>query len=152
MLSQKKTQPIQLHYGDDSKVVVVPEDEDRFVTSCQEAANACRAYNEQAMFYKQFDDRLLPLLGQWVHQHAAQASKAYLTVREDGLLFVVVLRSTHYDRVVEDALTELDVRVATSAELDMIAMDVLAVPAASQRAYTSFLTPDKTLVYHAPQE
>lgn len=39
---QSTVEPIRLHFGDKTLVVVTPDDEDRFMTTSAEAAKACQ--------------------------------------------------------------------------------------------------------------
>jgi len=133
----------------DKKVLVVPEDEDRFLVSVDAAVKACQAADKTLQFGRQFRDILLPRLGLWISDRADKLKKAYLTVREEGLLFVAILARAEYDRELEDDLSELDIAVARDPHLDLIDLEVLALPNASDAAHASFLNPEATLEYRA---
>jgi hypothetical protein len=139
---------LHLRYQErDGTLVVEPEDEDRFTITVEAAIKACRVFLEQArMFQSQFN-HLHKRLATWLKQHNENVNRAYLTVRDADLLFLVVRDSRRYDDEFEDALTELDVSIACDPELDLIKLSVLAVPSASLDSIDSFLAPGKTLTY-----
>ncbi len=143
-----RTAPIRLDYSND-RVVVVTTEADRFVTSCADAAHACKAWDRQREFQEQFSGRLLPLLGKWVKEHADWIDRGFLTVREDGLLFVVVQKSPAHTRALEDELTALDMQIAQDETLDLVDLEVLALPEASEETLTAFLDSRSTLEYDA---
>jgi len=130
----------------DGTVVVTPADQDRFALTVEEAVKACRAYEQASAFRHQFQI-LLRMLADWIGQHRDQVAEAYVTVRDAGLLFLVVKKVPQYDDALEDQLTELDLAVAQDPNLDLIRLSVLAVPPASQEAIDSFLASGFTLQY-----
>lgn len=140
--------PLQLDYYADegSQVIVTPQDEDRFLLSVQEAAEACRAGNKAILFKRQFG-RLLKRLALWLGQYEEGVSRAFVTIRDAGLLFLVVQKTKAYDRDFENALTSLDIEIARDSNLDMVNLSVLALPSTSEDSYQSFAAPTFTLVY-----
>jgi hypothetical protein len=148
-----RTEPIRLSVseGRDRKVLVEPaaEDKGRFILSVEKAIRACQVADTQLRFAEDFRNELLPRLAVWVRERRGRVASAYLTVREDGLLFVVVQASRHYDGQLEDELTALDVEIARHPTLKRMQLDVLALPEVSEEAYQSFLDPEHTLAYGA---
>lgn len=140
--------PIQFlrYQHQDGSVVVIPEDESRFVITVGEAIRACRAFDAQLQFERQFKE-VLNKLGAWVTTHKAEVSRAYITSRDTGLLFLVVRNVVEYGREFEDALTDLDVDVAQNPNLDLVQLSVLAIPKASDESVASFLNPKLTLAF-----
>jgi len=130
----------------DGTVVVVPADEDRFALTVEEAVKACRAYEQASAFRHQFQI-LLRELADWIGQHRNQVAEAYVTVRDAGLLFLVVKKSPEHDDTLEDQLTELDLAVAQDPNLNLIRLSVLAIPPVSHEGIDSFLAPGFTLQY-----
>lgn len=142
--TQKTT---QLRYEDrDGIVVVTSDDEDRFAITVKEAIHACRVYQREEIFAHQFNI-LLKRLAIWLRTRQDEVADAFVTVRDNGLLFLVVRKSPHYDAGFEDDLTELDLEVAQDPNLDLIRLSVLAIPHASDDAIASFLVPGLTLEY-----
>lgn len=128
-------------------ITVVPEDEDRFILSVEAAVKACQAHDKTVRFSKQFSESLQKRLAAWISERQEKIFKAFLTIRENGLLFVVVMRGAHYDRAFEDELSNLDLEIANDPELDLIHLDVIALPESSASAYGSFLDATETLSY-----
>ena len=81
-------------------------------------------------------------LCRWSQDRAADVESAYITVRDGGLLFLVVRRETEYERDFEDALTDLDTEIACDEEFDLIRLSVLALPHCPMEAMQSFLGDD----------
>ncbi len=145
----KSAEPIRLVSRDKGRqVLVCPEDEDRFLLTVQEAIQACRAHKPQdrAAIDKGFN-LLKDRLGQWAYRHRDQIHKAFLTIRDAGLLFLVVGKQRHRDNSLEDDLTDLDLDVARTEDLEMIPLSVLAIPRCNQSSYRSFINPSLSLVY-----
>lgn len=137
----------QLRYQDREGVVVVtPDDEDRFAITVGAAIQACHAFEQQKVFEHQFTI-VLKRLAKWVQETQAEIAGAYVTVRDNGLLFLVVRKSPQYDACFEDKLTELDLEVANDPNLNLIRLSVLAIPEASDDAVASFWAPGHTLEY-----
>ena len=132
----------------DKRVVIEDADEDRFSLTVEEAIEACSVYHKEkrAQFRRQFHD-LLDFLGKWTYARRTEIFKAFLTIRDAGLLFLVVSRGKKYDPVFEDELTKLDITIANSEEFSEIQMSVQALPFCGAPNYDSFCNPDLTLEY-----
>jgi hypothetical protein len=140
---------IELHCQDrDGVVRVVPDDQDQMLLSVRDAIEACRAFDDQLRFGRQFD-QLLQRLGEWVRERQASVRSAYLTARDFGLLFLLVRRGGQYDEALEESLTDLDLEVANDPDYSLIRLDVLAVPEVSAESLRSFLPLPITLEHHA---
>lgn len=137
--------PIQLDYRLHGKVVVTPKNQDRFVITVREAAEACNALANRDRFTEQWQ-ALLERLIQWLRQNDKDVKKAYLTLRDGGLCFVVIRKSAAYDRAFEDALTRLDIDIARDSDFDTITLNVMGLPNVSNRAAMSFVSEDHCMV------
>lgn len=134
-------EPLRLNFMEgERQVVVLTEKEERFAITVDEAIAACRASTNIREFKRQFN-QLLQKLGHWIGNHQKKIRFAFLTVRDQGLLFLVVRKETKYDREFEDELTELDVAVAHDTSFDLIHLSVLALPNVEREACTAFLNP-----------
>src|SRR2546423_14290794 len=132
-LTEKKSllQPIVMHYENEGgSVKIVAPDNNIMAISVETAIEACRAFKQQIAFKDQFD-LLLVRLAEWIHTRADKLSDAYLTVRDSGLLFLVVLAGVHSDETVEANLTELDLQVANDNDFNLISLAVHAIPNSS---------------------
>lgn len=135
-----KQEPIRLTYLEGSRqVIVMPKDEDNFATTVDAVVKICaEAHKAPASFIRQLR-RLLSLLANWVAAHRNDVYKAFLTVRDQGFLFLVVRKGSEYDSEFEDALTDLDLSIARDENFNLIHLSVLALPKVSREACQSFL-------------
>lgn len=130
---------VLLRYDDHAGTVCVEVTEcDRIILATAEAARACGAYEEQQRFQAQFQD-LMAHLCRWSQEQSADVESAYITVRDGGLLFLVVRREAEYDRGFEDALTDLDAEIARDEDFNLIRLSVLALPHCPPESLESFL-------------
>lgn len=138
-----------LKYEDrDGSVVVTPDDEDRFMITVEAAIRACQAYHQQAVFRMQFK-QTLQKVAEWLRAHESHVGQAYVTVRDAGLLFLVVRKQPQYDSGFEDDLTDLDLQIAQDPDLNLIRLSVLAIPPCTDDGVNSFLMHDYLLYKHA---
>jgi len=102
--------------------------------------------HDRDAFVEQFGS-VLGRLAQWLREHAKTFSRAFVTVRESGLLFVVLRDNAGFDPDFEDELTDLDLEIAQNPRFDHIDLNVLSLPRSSKTAYSSFLHPEYTWVF-----
>lgn len=139
-LASTRPQPLRLSFsGADAPVIVEPEDGDRFFTTVRQAAIACQSADKEVQFWNQVRGNLLPKITRWLHSHREKVNGAYLAVREGGLLLLVVKNDSAYDRGFEDELTDLDLGMAHDDSLDLIAVDVTAIPLVQKSVVESYL-------------
>ena len=145
-----RPKPVRLDYriGAGQQVVVTPADEDRFVVNVQAAVDACQAYHQSVKFQRQFKETLLPRLALWLDEHRESVERGYVTVREDGLFFVIVQLHAAHDRGIEDDVAALEIEIAQDPKLNLIDLSTITLPNASEALYKSFLAPKYTLAYH----
>jgi len=144
-----KTQPIRLKWSEKHrKIIVEGADEDRFFISVDEAIEACKIYDREkkALFRKQFED-LLDFLGEWAHQRRNKLEKVFLTIRDAGLLFLLITKRKTYDEHFEEDLTNLDLEIANSDEFSEVLLSIQALPFCNKSNYESFCYPERTLEY-----
>ncbi len=103
------------------------------------AIEACRAFNNQIIFKDQFDS-LVNRLGKWTTEHENDLAAAYLTLRDAGLLFLVVLSGKEFNASVEAAMTDLDLEIANDSDYNLIRLAVHALPKCSEEELQSFLS------------
>lgn len=145
-------QTIELHYENaDGRVRIVPPDSDIMALSVETAIAACRAFTQQIVFKNQFD-QLLMRLAEWIAQHKAKLSAACVTVRDSGLLFLVMLKEPRLDREIEESLTELDLEIANDADYGLISLAVHAIPRSDEATVQSFVSRKMALRYRIDGE
>src|SRR5262245_24168443 len=100
----------------DTRVVVTPEDGDRFAITMELAIQGCKIAGQLDKFNRQLHV-LMGHLADWTDRYSDDIDKVYLGLKDDGLLFLVVRKSKRYNREVEDALTDLDIAIAQDSDL-----------------------------------
>jgi hypothetical protein len=141
-------QHVMLDWEDDEgNVVVTPRDRDRFVVKIRRAVEMLQAVDRAEQFQNQFK-LLMSVLAKWL-QSQGDVKHAHLTLRDGGLAFVLVKRSAAYNSSFEDELSELDFQIANDPDLDLIKLDVIALPPTSDEALSSFLDPEFMVSYPA---
>jgi hypothetical protein len=139
-----RKQWIQLRMGDPAVagVTVHAEDGDLFSLTKQMIERSGRI----AAHIERFDQQLAALkrdLEVWSSEHSDSVEEVFLALKGDHFLFLVVLKGKAHDGLLEDALTDLDMRVAQEPDYDLINLSVLALPAFAEDAIRSFL-PQRT--------
>ncbi len=129
----------------DGNVVVTPSDESRFLIKVRRAIDILQQAEKADRFGDQFK-LLLRTLAEWINGRSG-ISKTLLTDRDGALAFIVVRDSCQYDDDFEDAISDLDYRIANDPDLDLIKMDVIALPLSSDAAVSSFVNPAFSFQY-----
>ena len=73
-----------------------------------------------------------------VLKHNDKVTRAFLTDRDAGLLFLVIQRSDKHDDEFQDELSALDLGIADDEFLQRVRMSVLALPETSDAGIASF--------------
>lgn len=137
---------IQLEWRDDDGLITVtPQDQDRFNIKLSRAIDALQQADKEDQFADQFK-LLLKVLAAWLKPRT-DIRDAYLTLRDGGLSFVVVKNLPQYDEQYEDELSDLDFRIANDVDLDLIKLDVIGLPAASEESLRVFFDPNFLFTY-----
>lgn len=145
MAVAEKIYPVRLDWSEkDRKVIVAPEDNDKYFSTVKEAIEACKAYENQVRFAEQFKS-VLDELGKWSKDRTRRLEHVFLTVQDASLLFLVVTKRKTYDAELENELTDLDIRVANDPDFASISLSVQSLPSCSTDGYSSFLNPEYTL-------
>lgn len=133
------TNIIRLKHGDNSRIIVEMKDGDRFGISSNDAAMACRFYEAGQKAYGRQVRALSNRLTEWFQANAPHVKEARLGPRPDGLLFLVVMSGPEYNPDLEDRMTELEAEIAQDPTLDMIRLEVQAVPDFGPASFQAFL-------------
>lgn len=131
------TRVVRLHWQDDRDVLIRMEDNDLFTMHVSEAIEACRAYQSQEDFKDQFQE-LLRNLAEWVRQRTTKLQRALLTVRDTGVLFLIVQRGCPLDEELSNELTDLDLHIANATDFSLIRLDVMLLPEVSNEGVLCF--------------
>lgn len=140
--SQLSADPIRLHFSDETRVVVTPEDEDRFVTTATEAARACQQAQNAVAWQREFD-RFLTHVFEWCSARRETIAKSYLAFSPEGLELFLLTRGSDYRFDVDDIISELDIELAQ--KFPRCPTEITQLPEAPIESLHAFFDPGKSL-------
>lgn len=130
---------VQLDWLDvDGQVVISPSDGDRYGLKVRRAIELLQKTQYRDDFEKQLQI-LNKLLFQWLSTRWDDIDKAFMTVRDGDLAFIVVTQNDEYNEQFEDDLSELDIQIANDVDLNLINLTSISLPSVSAEALDSFL-------------
>lgn len=130
--------PVQLDWAKrDGVIVVTPRDQDRFTIRIESAIETL-VINEGANRFRKQMDLLFRNLANWLSARP-DVMKAYVTIRDGELAFVVMHNSSTYDETFEDELSNLDIELANDPDLREVEINVFSLPPVSDEVLDSFL-------------
>src|SRR5438128_692155 len=100
--------PIRLDFESVQRVVVTSQEGDRFLTTSQEEAQACRMYVYDKEWKEQFDG-FLAHIHHWAKGHSDIVLTAYVGISSEGLTGVVITKGSEYRLDFDDEVTRLDI-------------------------------------------
>ena len=131
--------PIQLSFREkDGQVVIEPDNQDRYVTTVDEAI--------KATWQKQFVN-LLGVVHNWCREHQENVTAAYIAIRDRGLGLFIVTDSKRYDFALADEVTKLD--VALCADYPNQPVNTMQLPRIPEEGQMAFFDPSSTLQVYA---
>lgn len=137
------------HEDKGSKVLVEPDNGDRFIMTMEDAVHACQFKEEMVKPYRAQFDLLVEHLRAWMQEHRDKIHRAFLTTRENQILFLVERNQVRYDPEFEQALAELLLKIAQDDQCSLIRLDALPIPPVSDSQRATFLSPDVMELRHA---
>ena len=144
----EEIRPVELDWFADGDVVsVTPRNQERFEIQKDRAIQVLQMAREAEQFQRQFN-LLLKRLAEWIRSQRADIDKAFVTLQDGTLAFVVVRKEAAYDEDFQDALADVDIEVANDRDLDLITLKTLALPNISSESLRSFLDERLVLSYH----
>jgi len=123
----------------DRKIIVDPEDHDKFESSINEAIAACKDYKNNLQFSRQYDRLMMNVLPEWIERNHEKIKYAIVTMQDSRLLFLVIRNKKKHDPELESALIKLDLEITRDNELNLIRLSVLDLPDCSLDAIKGFL-------------
>jgi hypothetical protein len=130
----------------DRAVLIEGEEEDRFFMKVQEVIQACNLHQVANEFESQFAN-LKNLLGNWIQGRKSLFHKAFITVRDGRILFLVISKDIEYNPEVDCMLTDLDLMIAQTPFVSGIPLSVQSLPRCDTDVYEGFLSPPIILEY-----
>lgn len=137
-----RTGPIRIDFKSEESVLVISDDEDRFLMTSRDAALACKQGEHLLEWQSQFNPFLL-FLRKWCEAHSEQVRTGYLTIGDSSLNVLIFIFKEDYDFEFEDALVELD--AALAEKFPRCSAEVLQIP--KQKPLTSEL-PHEALFFY----
>ena len=120
-------------------IITSPEDEDRFEMTVGDAARACKQWEATKEFRAKFDI-MLRRIGRWIYEHRDSVKRGIVTVRDRGLMLIVMVPFAEMNPEFEVELSNLDVGIANDADLDDIQLSVMSMPEVTEECLQSFLS------------
>ena len=138
--AQKAKSWIQLDYHDPATVgvTITPADGDLFAMTKEMAIRGCQIGSRLNEFDTQISG-VWEVLKEWASEHRQYVDKAFLALKGSGFLFLVIQKEPTYNRVLEDSLTDLDIKIAQNHDFQLIHLSVLAIPDSSEETIRTFL-------------
>jgi len=131
--------PIVVAYDSEAEVVtVIPKDEARFELHKRRAIEGLQLAKQADVFGLQLN-LLMSRLANWSKAREAKVARAYLTLRDARLVFVVIPRQVECDEELEDDVSRFDLKIASNADFDLVRMNALVLPPTSDESLQSFV-------------
>ena len=142
----KGIEPIRLHFQDvETQIVVTPDDNDRFVTTSSEAAQACKMAQDALRWKPEFE-ALLKHIHDWCAEHTERVARAFLSFSSDGLKLFLLTHGSSYRFDFDDAVSEFDLEL--DKKFPNCPGEVMQLPETPVESLTSFFDPAKAFQLH----
>ena len=141
--TESRQKPIHLDYRSQETVVVVPEDEDRFILTAKEAARACKQAHDNRDWARQWNDFLVHIHN-WCKDRAGLIDAGYVTVGDNALNVLLCVKTAEYNFEFEDAIADLDLEL--SRLFPLCYADVMQLP--NQRDVRAGIPSEELLVVY----
>jgi hypothetical protein len=136
--------PVQLRF-DGGKVVVTPEDQDRFVLAADTAVEACQLMNAGLQLRQRFADEFLARVFQWCQQFADRVSACYVAMRDGTLTVFVIVSREEYDFGLDDPLSDLEAEMEEKGW----SSDFIQLPNGDADSRRAFFEEEKSIEIYA---
>lgn len=134
--------PLRLHFKSEQRVLVVTEDEDRFMTTSREAAIACRRAQDEQEWRDEFQ-AFLGHIHEWCKEHADVIDRAYVGFGDEGLKVFLVTKGKDYCSDLDNAAADLDIDLGH--RFPGCPAYVMHLPNRPLEALQSFFSPPKAM-------
>jgi hypothetical protein len=133
--------PIQLQW-DGGKVVVTPEDQDRFVMEAGKAVASCQGMLAFERFFKQFQDEFLAHLHQWCGRNTSRVTACYALMPTGADMRVFVIGATpRMDFELSDMISDLELEFEEKGWR----ADIVQLPVSTNEMLMSFFNPAESI-------
>lgn len=132
-----KDLPIRLSFQSKEQVIVTADDGDRFYTTSQAAARACKAADSNQAWIDEFREML-----KFVHDECARmaplVNACYVSVCDEGLRVFLTVAGQNYNRDLVDKITEMDIEIAK--RFPNCPTDCVQIPSEPAQSLSSFFS------------
>jgi hypothetical protein len=136
--------PVQLRF-DGGKVVVTPEDQNRFVIAADKAVEACQLMDAGLQLRERFKEEFLTRLFQWCQRHADKINGCYVAIRDGTLTVFVIGASGTYDFDLDDPISELEAEMQDKGW----SSDIIQLPADDSDSRRTFFDEETSILVYA---
>jgi hypothetical protein len=146
--TRTKNGPIQLDFAG-GKVVVTPEDRDKFVLTAQQAVEGCAIVSRQERLADLFEEQYLRPIHAWCLKHSSQVASCFLGRAHGPSLQLFVIPATGgYDFALNEPLAKLE----RELQVSNWPTDALQIPHGDLDELRAFFDPQHSLlIYAQPQ-
>lgn len=120
------------------QVIITPEDQDRFVLTCDQAIAACKIHSSRKVWFEELG-RLFFHVNHWAIQHQDRVLACYAAPRGGQVVVFVIPKSDHFSFDLADLVVDLDIEI--TQKFQSIPAEVLQIPGASNSQFNSFVDP-----------
>jgi hypothetical protein len=135
--------PIHLRF-DAGKVVVTPEDQDRFVLASESAVQACQIMNASLQLRERFKEEFLAGLFRWCQDHADKVGECYVAISHVLSVFIVGT-SGKYDFSLDDPISDLEMAMDEKGW----SCDILQLPSNDTDSLKAFFNKEQSILVYA---
>jgi hypothetical protein len=104
----------------------------------QDLLRACKSTQHMNDFVVQVQD-LMKQLADWITARPESIDRAYFSFQSDACVLVVVRKAILFDPDFQDALSELELAIGQSDELNLVKLRTIALPNCSQESVATFI-------------
>lgn len=135
--------PVQLRF-DAGKVVITPEDQDRFVLAANNAVRACQLINASLQLRERFKEEFLAGLFRWCQENAIKVGECYVAM-EDGITVFVVGSAGKYDFDLDKPISTIEMAMEEKGW----PCDIIQLPTSDGDSLKSFFDKENSIQVYA---
>jgi hypothetical protein len=130
-----RSRPIRIGFQSVEKVLVEPEDNDRFLITAREAARACKQAEDNKEWGENFS-QFLVFLEKWAKSKKDKLDALFLDIGDGSLTVLACTPGENYDFGFDDELSELDLAIVD--RFPWCIAEVMQVPTRLKESQISF--------------
>ena len=124
-------------YSDAEFVHVVGKRQHRFEIHKDRAIEVLQVAHQRDLFSHQLK-LAFATIQEWMDLHEDLVCTCFLTLRDSHLLLIVVPTQVECSDDLEDLVSDLDLKIASDAAMDLLKLNTIVLPYASEESMKSF--------------